>query len=435
MAVLSPRDTARLITRLGRELATRITSLGPRQMNAYLRLLAVDSSPEVVSAVNSYLQLAKRAAKHPDPFVLDAFQKADDTLAQYLPKLDAAERVLLEQEHAQRRAALLLGDAELEVLAKKERRRVAARLASQERLLVDHGAALLQGRFHDLVRGAAALPAAARTARQHLLLSAYGKLTSVIGEEWADGWGPAFVYLSRWADDIAPHARQLLAAREAREKALAAGDTTAALLARQAETAARQRAVGYLSKVKGLLGEGYVPRWRHWRLLRMGYQEIADRAAARMPGKWVARTFVGDLRLGTEEVWDEAILLIGGRTREVRARLFLASQYKWEKRVTALNQIPNDALRETAPGASTALPFLSYTGPDGAQGWFLEPMGVGEPSHRYLFNAAGGAISGPDIARLRATGLHVEQLTLDITMAESDAVIDALLETVLNVVK
>lgn len=405
-AVLSPRETARLIARLGRELTAQISSLGPGQRNAYLRLLAADSSPAVESAVNSYLRLAKRASKHPDPYVLSAFQEADDTLSKYLHKLDAAERVLLEQEHAQRRAALLIGDAELEKLAKAERRQVAARLASQGRLLVDHGAALLQARFFDQIRRTAALPAAALSHQQRLLLSAHKKLAAVIGEEWADGWGPAFAYLSRWADEIAPHARQMLAAREALQKAQAAGDTAAVLLARQAESAARQRVVGYLSKVKGLLGDAYVPRWRTWLMLRQGYKEIADRAAARMPGKWTAQSFVGDLRLGTAEVWDEAILLIGGRTREVRARLFFAGQYKWEKRVTALEQIPNDALRGVTPGSSAALPFLSYTGPGGPRAgiwsrWGWASRATGFCSTRQVARSAGPPSHGcgPPVCR------------------------------------
>jgi hypothetical protein len=434
-ALPGARELVRRISALGREEITQIVRLSPRTVNAYLRLLEGNPSHELVSAVSDYLKAASRAELHPDPVILDMFRQADDRLGKEIAALNGPEKALLAREHAQRRAALLTDPGELASQAEAELEQARTRIPRPGGQVLDVVAARLQHGFFTRLREVAALGSSSWTEDQRLLISGYEKLTSVIGGAWREGWEPAFTYLSQNLAELAQRGKRLKAAREALQQALAAGNPAAVAAAKQAELAARQSAGGYLSKVKGLIGEAYVPRWKNWLIQIESFEEVAQRAAAELPGQWTVRPIAGNLRLDGAETWDQAILLAraGSPGSPPRAKLFLAAQFKVEKQVTALEQVERDAIRETATSAERALPFLTFEGPDGrVEGWFLEPMPAGQQSHRYVFNASGGRFSQADILRLRQAGIKVEQLNLDVSTAEMDAVANTLLDIVVE---
>jgi hypothetical protein len=61
-------------------------------------------------------------------------------------------------------------------------------------------------------------------------------------------------------------------------------------------------------------------------------------------------------------------------------------------------------------------------------------MPAGQQSHRYVFNASGGRFSEADVLQLRQAGIKVEQLNLDVSTAEMDAVANTLLDIVIGLV-
>ena len=82
---------------------------------------------------------------------------------------------------------------------------------------------------------------------------------------------------------------------------------------RSAEAAvrtARQAVDGYLSKVKGLLGEAYVPHWATWKLQIQGFLEVAQREAKALGPGWQVQRVVGDLRIGHELLQERFDLLL-----------------------------------------------------------------------------------------------------------------------------
>jgi hypothetical protein len=431
------QELVRRIGTLGREEITQIVRLSPRTVNSYLRLLEGNPSHELVSAVSDYLKAASRAELHPDPVILDLFREADDRLGKEIAALSGPEKALLAREHAQRRAALLTDAGELASQAEAELERARTRIPRPGGQVLDVMAARLQHGFLTHLREVAALGSSSWVQGQRLLMSGYRKLSSVIGVGWREGWEPAFTYLSQNLGELAQRGKRLKAAREALQQALAVGNPAAVAAATEAELAARQSAGGYLSKLKGLIGEAYVPRWKDWLVQIESFEEVARREAAELPGQWTVRSIAGNLRLDGAETWDQAILLTraGSPGSPPRAKLFLAGQFKIEKQVTALEQVERDAIRETATSAERALPFLTFEGPDGRiEGWFLEPMPAGRQSHRYVFNASGGKFSKADILRLRQAGIKVEQLNLDVSTAEMDAIANVLLDIVVGLV-
>jgi hypothetical protein len=133
--------------------------------------------------------------------------------------------------------------------------------------------------------------------------------------------------LSQNLAELAQRGKRLKAAREALQQELTVGNPAAVATAKQAELAARQSAGGYLSKVKALIGEAYVPRWKDWLIQIESFEEAAQRAAAELPGQWTVRPIAGNLRLDGAETWDQAILLVraGSAGSPPRAKLFLAA--------------------------------------------------------------------------------------------------------------
>ncbi|MDQ0605401.1 hypothetical protein QF037_009746 [Streptomyces canus] len=420
-AQVPARQQAREIAELSAKSLRRIVQLGGTA-NAYIQVIAhAKHDPVVVTAVERYLLAARRAEKHADTATRGLFAKADDTLAQHLTGLTGPDFDLLRRETAQRRLAVLADPAEL--VADFGPLATRAARVSQD---IDLGAAMMQRAFLDRLRAVAALDPAQLTAAQQLLLSGRRKVLKVLGGEWADSWEPIFGHLRRYAVGIAERARQVRAAEAALESARKTGKTTAVRAAEQALRHAKRVLGGSTSKVKGLLGEAYVPRWSGWKVQMDSWREVAELEARALGREWEVRRVVGDLYIDGAESWDEAILLVNPRTKQ--AKLFLAAQYKVEKQVTALQQVQNDALRETTPGR---LPKLTF----GDEAYALVPMGPGKPSHRYVFNAEGGKVSAADIVRLRAAGLEVQQLNLNLSVAEVGELVAVLIDAVADTVK
>jgi hypothetical protein len=180
------RELVRLISALGRDEITQVVRLSPRTVNAYLRLLEGNPSHELVSAVSDYLKVALRAELHPDPVILDLFRQADDRLGKEIAALSGPEKALLAREHAQRRAALLTDPGELASQAEAELEQARTRIPRPGGQVLDVMAARLQHGFFTRLREVAAL-GASLTEDQRLLISAYKKLSSVIGSSWREG--------------------------------------------------------------------------------------------------------------------------------------------------------------------------------------------------------------------------------------------------------
>jgi hypothetical protein len=425
MAAATPlsRALTKEITKLGRATVLRIVRLAPETAGAYFRLIQRSGNdPDVVAAVKAYVLAARRAEKYADDATKKLFAGADEVLTARLKRATDPDSQLLGRELAHRRLAVL-GTPE-GAPAKLDR---AAARAVKAAAGPDVYAATLQRGFFDRLRSIAALGEPNWTAAQRLLMTGRRKLLSTLGGQWADAWEPTFAYLRDNAINIAPRIRAVRSAEAALDAARTSGSATAIRAAERAVETARQRVDGYLSPVKGRLGEAYVPRWDAWKIQMEGFLEVAQREARASGRGWEAQRVVGGLRLDGAEAWDEAILLVNRRTGH--AKLFLAAQYKVEKQVSALTQIENDILRETTSAAGR-LPRVTFDG----EAFELTPMPVGKPSHRFVFNAAGGRFSSRDIDRLRAAGIEVNQLNLDISVAEFDQVARTLIDVVSEIV-
>lgn len=424
------RQLSREIAELGSKALRRIVRLGPTTANGYLRVIAhANNDPAVVTAVERYLLAARRAERHADTGTKQMFAKADEILQKQLSGLGGRDIELLRRELDHRRLVVLADPEELRAAFGP----VASRAARVSRE-VDLGAALLQRNFLDRLRSVAALGAGQWTGTHRQLMRGCRKLLKVLGGQWADGWEPTFRYLRENAVRIAPAVRRVRAAEAALVGARKTGPAIAVRAAEEELRSARKVVGGYASKVKGSLGEAYVPNWADWTIQMDSYLELAAREARSLPGTWEARRIVGELRIDGAEAWDEAILLINRDTRPPQAKLFLAAQYKVEKHDSALEQVRNDVLRETAT-ASGNLPRVSYR-EDGVPQipLALTPMPVGKRSHRYVFNAEGGKVSATEIDRLRAAGIEVNQLNMDVTLDELDRVAQTLLDVVADTV-
>lgn len=62
-------------------------------------------------------------------------------------------------------------------------------------------------------------------------------------------------------------------------------------------------------------------------------------------------------------------------------------------------------------------------------------MPMGKAAHRFVFNAAGGRVNAAAIDRLRAAGIEVNHLNLDVSLAELDQIARTLMDVVADTVK
>jgi hypothetical protein len=422
------KQLAKEISRLDSAALRRIVRLSPRTANAYLRVIERSGhDPAVMAAIDRYAVAAARAERHADDATRKVFAEMDAGLGKHLGSLPGKDIELLRREMAHRRAVLL---DKPPTSAPADAVRRGAEAATRD---LDLGAALLQRRFLDRVRQVAARGQKSWSESERDLIRGFRKLRTALEGDWEEGWEPVFAYLRRHAPGMAERVRAQRAAESAVEQVRKTGSVTAVRAAEEAARRARRSSGADLSKLKGLLGEAYVPRWHEWKLQVQGYAEIAQREAKALPGRWEVRPVVGGLFIDGAEAWDEAILLVNRDTNQVK--LFLAAQYKVEKRVSALGQIENDVLRETATSAGR-LPQVTFR-EDGrlSAPLHLTPMPSGKPSHRLLFNAEGGAVSATAIERLRATGITVDQLNLDVSVAQFEAVARSMLDALADVVQ
>lgn len=250
-------------------------------------------------------------------------------------------------------------------------------------------------------------------------LVAYRKVSKVIGSELEGGWKKAIDYLIENAAEVKLYRNELerLEGVIAKEK----DPEKLAHLTDRAFEAVRKR--GVHNMLKGLLAELYSVRWKDWALQKSGYMEIATRLAGKLGKEWEAVPFNGNLFLGGQQAWDEAILLVRKGSHPPEAKLFLAAQIKAAIDPTALAQTLNDVAREAVSKD------LRIVLADGREEWYLLtslPQGV--RSHRWVLNAAGGEFPKGDIAALFRSGVQVHQQTLPITLVEFNLLADRLLK-------
>lgn len=431
-ASMTAREVARAINAAHGEI--RVNSLGPELQRSILRLIQAAGDDGVILALKRYRAAYLRAELHRDPATLRAFDRASQRLDHYISRLGAAEAETLRREFAQRARAVHADRETLRTEAREASARASQRRAGQSTGdALELGAALIQRTFierlRDVVRRLKAGTALAGDERT--LLQGYRKLRSVIGGEWHEGWDDVYRYARANATSIAQAERRYIQALREFEAASAAGDPDALRRARQALKDAQSGRSGFHSKIKGTLGEAYAPRWSAWREQRESLIEAAGRLATSLPGNWEVRTFAGNVRLDDAEAWDEVILLVG-RTAPggpPEAKLFMAAQYKVEKQVTAIKQVTErDVIRESAGLQRTQLPLLTIDGQ--REAFALTPMPADESTYRYIFNAEEGRISAKDIATLRRVNVQVQQMTLDVTLTEFNAVADGIIAAI-----
>jgi hypothetical protein len=431
---------AKQINKLSRAATPQVQRVGPLLQRALLRLLGTADDKAHV-AVSQYLKASRRAHLHRDAVTLQQLEQAETVLSKRLTGLGGEEEELLRKELAQRRLALLEDPGELADRAARAEAAAAKRLAGRARIEgIDLGATLIQRRFLD---GVAALnrrfmAAVAKLAEhERALVRAYQKLRAVIGVQWSEGWDEVFEYLRRHAGKIGDRAKQLAAAEQALQAARKAADPKLIQQAEAAVAAAKKSLRGYHSKVKGLLGEAYIQRWKGWRLMREGYLEEAERAAASLGHGWQVRHVAGGVRLDGKEAWDEVILLVreGAPGRPAEAKLFLAAQHKVEKHISSLGQVEEDFLREMASPKATKLPFLTVERQGALEGaYVLTSLPAGQTTHRLVFNASGGEVASEAVERLGKLGIQVHQVNVDVNVAEMDAAAEALMKAVAETV-
>ena len=403
-----------------------VRRLGAKLQRPLLRLAEGPDGEKIVATMERYLLAVRRAELHGDAVANGELDRAGSALKKLLEKQSDLQAVVLHREIYLRRLMYVDKAGFAEALEK-------ATAQARKRLLkagmpdaAELGAAFIQRTFIDRLRAAlSTLKSGASLAREELqLLRAYRKFRAVIGAEWTAGWDSIFRYVREQAPEIASAERRYLNAMEGLENALKRGETKAIRAARQALTDAKQSRSGYFSKIKGLLGEAYVPRWSNWTLQREAFLEKAQGIAERLGPKWKVRHAVGDIRLDGKEAWDEAIFLVREDTGE--ARLFVAAQFKAEREISAAEQVGRDIAREAGGLAET--PKLSFlTIPGEAQPFALLPLPPGETAHRYVMSAAGGTLRESRLKFLEAIGVQVNHMDLDVSLDEFDAMVSAII--------
>lgn len=186
-------------------------------------------------------------------------------------------------------------------------------------------------------------------------------------------------------------------------------------------TEALQSARGFQSRVKGLLGEIYLPRWPVFLRRIDDAYDNAHLLANSLPGEWEVVHAIGDIKIGTKDFYDQAILLVNWKTGE--AYVHTAVQVKMEKYdISVVSQIINDISRESAATAGKLLgdlPQLQFMFNGKPQALKMLPPKEGMPIDRLVY-FSGPGFSGPQIKMLEALGVQVEAIPIDIPMAQMD---------------
>jgi hypothetical protein len=249
---------------------------------------------------------------------------------------------------------------------------------------------------------------------------AYRKLATTLGADLDSGWKQAFEYMADNADAIRAYRTEI----ERLEAAIAKETDLDKLAQLRDKALPATRKSGVHSKLKGLLGELYVRRWRDWRLIKSSYLEVANRAARRLGKAWEAVPVTGGIFLGGAESWDEAILLVNRSRVPPEAKLFMAAQFKVAVEPRALQQTLNDIVREDA-SRSLRIVLADKT----EEMFLLTPLPPDQVAHRWVANAAGGSVPLDDIAKLYEKQVQVQLQTMPISVDEFNVITDRLLKT------
>jgi hypothetical protein len=380
-------------------------------------------SPEVIHAADLYIKAAVRLRRHASEASFLAYLEAAHRLDGKLQGLsgDYLEPIFRDVE-TRCLAYQTLGPKGVKLP------QIRPRKVFQDRLdvLRDLDVARMQSRFSRNLRR---VDKDLREARQLDLLPAFRKLSSVIGPNFDEAWAPVFEYLAKNETGIAQAMEKLKNAR---------GPEAIAQAAKSVQ--------GYHSKIKGLLGEAYVRRWKDWRDMKRGLKNLAMarvrelNRAARADGQGVIWSLLdvppGKIRLEGQETWDEALLIVeearsGAPYR--RVEVFATAQVKVEKNLSALTQSWKDELREGAFFSKKAVPTLPVLSVENKGGgmdrFFVVPP---DPDHRpirWAFAPEGVKIAKEDVELLKRAGLQVITREIDRPIADFNVVADGLMHS------
>jgi hypothetical protein len=262
-------------------------------------------------------------------------------------------------------------------------------------------------------------PGRATTTAEAALLREYRRIAPTLHADLGDGWRQIVDLMLDNTAQVKAYREEL----ERLEKAIAkeTNPSTLALLRDKAFEAERKK--GMHNQVKGRLGEIFIRHWPTWKFLRSRYEDLARAAARKLGAGWTAVPVSGRMWLGSEETWDEAILLVNEGRNPPEVMLFFAAQFKAALVPTALQQTLNDTVREIAENQ------LRILLADGSEALFvLKPLPQGTTAHRFVVNATGGEFPEAHFAALVDRGLTVHQLTAPITMDGLNLVADRMLK-------
>ena len=429
------RETWHLLRKLGRNEITRMSQIGSEHTASLLTLAGRDAAS--AAAVRDFLKAIAATSGHGNPLAVQALADAQSRLRPLIKSLPRETRQMIEVELEHRALLTLTSTEELEALVAKSRQRITA-------TGLDAGTSALAGLMHrqfkeqirELLRQAAKR---AVSIEEAALVGGYRRLTTVIGDEWRQGWSDIYAYLCNNADAIARRGKDIEAATAAQALVHQAGDAFRMRAAAKALDRARDSLGGYRNKIKGLVFEAYVPRWDGWLQVINRAETLAQAQLRELAGNrkdWTSRRVIGSLRLDGREIWDEAVIL----TREAQAVepaqavLVMSGQYKAQKLVTGPGQIPADWWREFGGETSRGrAPVLSFhiDGKPQLNAYNLVPSPSGAASLRYLATAAGGSFPADLLTALARHNIAVQQLSTDLGNTELDQIVDALVRAVL----
>jgi hypothetical protein len=183
------------------------------------------------------------------------------------------------------------------------------------------------------------------------------------------------------------------------------------------------------SNLKGkVLGEMFAEHWDDWALHMSTLEAQAAKAAEALGPGWKVRKVYGNMRLGSKEYLDQAILLVNeglagdARSSAPLAKLFLGVQVKVENINTSLEQTLKDMLREV--GNST-LEIERIGEPNTL--FRLLPSLPGETAHRWVLNAAESDFPDGALRRAIESRVILHQQAMPMTLEEFNLLAHALM--------
>ena len=184
------------------------------------------------------------------------------------------------------------------------------------------------------------------------------------------------------------------------------------------------------SRLKGkVLGEMFAQHWDDWKLLISSHEALAAKAAEAMGPGWKVLPVYGDMRLGSKEYLDQAILLVNEELASVPlAKLFLGVQIKVENINTSLEQTLGDMLREVG---NSALEIERVGEPNTL--FRLLPSLPGETAHRWVLNAAESDFPDSALRSVIESRVVLHQQTMPMTLEEFNLLAHALMRAAADV--